>query len=66
MPTKILKLKILVILVYKRDSKLDWNNYRPISLLLNTVNVIKKLLYNKITEFLNNNNLIYRLQFGFS
>ena len=66
MPTKILKLKFLVILVYKRDSKLDWNNYRPISLLLNTVNVIKKLLYNKITEFLNNNNLIYRLQFGFS
>lgn len=66
MPTKILKLKILVILVYKRDSKLDWNNHRPISLLLNTVNVIKKLLYNKITEFLNNNNLIYRLQFGFS
>ena len=54
-----------VIPVHKNDSKLDCNNYRPISLLPNIEKILEKLVYNRITKFLNNNNLIYPLQFGF-
>ena len=53
-----------VIPVHKKDSKLDCNNYRPISLLRNIENFLEKLVYNRITKFLNNN-LICPLQFGF-
>ena len=54
-----------VIPVHKRDSKLEYNNYRPISLLRNAEKNLEKLVYNRITKFLNNNNLICPLQFGF-
>ena len=56
-----------VIPVHKKDSKLDYNKYRPISLLPNIEKKKKneKLLHNRITKFLNNNNnLIYPPQFG--
>ena len=53
-----------VIPIHKKDSKLDCNNCRPISLLPNIEKVLEKLVYNRITKFLNNN-LIYPLQFRF-
>ena len=53
-----------VILVHKKDSKLDCSSYRPISLLPNIEKILEKLEDNRITKFLNNN-LIYPLQFGF-
>ena len=40
-------------------------NYRPISLLPNIEKISQKLVYNRITTFLNNNNLICPLNFGF-
>ena len=48
----------------------DCNKYHPIFLLPNNEKKKKKkkkekLLYNRITKFLNDNNLIYPLQFGF-
>ena len=54
-----------VIPVHKKDSKLDCNNYRPISLSSNIEKNLEKLVYNRVAKFLNNNNLIYQLQFGF-
>ena len=54
-----------VIPVHKKDSKLDCNNYRPISLSPNIEKNLEKLVYNRVAKFLNNNNLIYQLQFGF-
>ena len=54
-----------VIPVHKKDSKLDCNSYRPISLLPNIEKNLEELDYNRITKFLNNNNLIYPFQFGF-
>ena len=47
-----------VIHVHKKDSKLDYNNYHPISLLPNIEKILEKLVYNRITKFLGNNNLI--------
>ena len=54
-----------VILVHKKDSKLDFSNYRPISLLSNVEKILEKLMYNRILKFFSDNNLIYSLQFGF-
>ena len=51
--------------VFKKDSKLDYSNYRPIFLLSNTEKILEKLVYKRLYTFLNKNNVIYNLQFGF-
>ena len=54
-----------VVPVFKKDSKSDYRNYRPISLLSNIAKILEKLIYNRLYTFLSNNNIIYNLQFGF-
>ena len=54
-----------VLPVFKKDSKLDYNNYHPISTLSNIEKILEKLMYKRLYTFLNNNNIIYNLQFGF-
>ena len=54
-----------IVLVFKKDSKLDYSNYRPISLSWNIQKILEKLTYKRSYTFLNNNNIIYNLQFGF-
>ena len=49
--------------VFKKDSKLDYSNYRPISLLSNIDKILEKLMYKRLYIFLNNNNIINN--FGF-
>ena len=51
-----------VVPVFKKDSKLDYSNYRPISLLSNIKKVLEKLMYERLYAFLSNNNIIYNLQ----
>ena len=34
-----------VVPVFKKDSKLDYSNYRPISLLSNVEKILEKLMY---------------------
>ena len=53
-----------VVLLFKKNSKLDYSNYLPISLLSNIEKMLKKLMYKRLYTFLNNN-IIYNLQFGF-
>ena len=50
-----------VVPVFKKDSKLLYNNYQTISLLSNIEKILEKYL---LYTFLNKNN-IYNLQFGF-
>ena len=57
---KIAKLKPL----FKRGSKTDPKNYRPISLLPLISKVIEKIVHDQ-THFLDKNNVIYRYQSGF-
>ena len=54
-----------VIPVHKKQSKVEYTNYRPISLLSNNEKIIEKLMYKRLSDFLDTNNLIYSLQFGF-
>ena len=54
-----------VVPVFKKDSKLDYSNYHPISLLSNIEKILEKLMYKRLYTFLDNKNIIYDLQFGF-
>ena len=54
-----------VVPVHKKDLKLDFSNYRPISLLSNLDKILEKIMYTRIFKFFSNNNLFYPLQFGF-
>ena len=52
--------------ILKKDSKLDYNNYCPISLLSYIEKILEQFLYKRLYTFLNNNNnIIDNLQFGF-
>ena len=60
------KLKIAkVIPVHKKDDKSNPGNYRPISLLSMLHKILEKLMYTRLTKFLNENNILYKYQFGF-
>ena len=54
-----------VVPVFKKDSKLDYSNYRSISLLSNIEKILEKFMYKRLFTFLDNKNIIYDLQFGF-
>ena len=54
---------VKVIHVHKKDSKLDFSNYRPFFHLSNVGKILEKLTYNRIYKFFSENNLIYSLQF---
>ena len=54
-----------VVPVFKKDSKFDYSNYCPISLLSNIEKILEKLMYKRLYTFLDNKNIIYDLQFGF-
>ena len=54
-----------VVSVHKKESKLDFSNYRPISLLSNIEKILERLMYNRIYKFFRENNIIDSLQFGF-
>ena len=47
--------------VFKNDSKLDYSNYPPISLLSNVEKILEKLLHKRLHTFLNDNDVIYNL-----
>ena len=60
------KLKIAkVIPIYKADDPSHFTNYRPISLLSNFSKFFEKVMYNRMIEFAEQYNILYRCQFGF-
>ena len=54
-----------VVPVFKKDSKLNYSNYRPVTLLSNVEKILEKLMYKRLYTFLDYNNIIYELQFRF-
>ena len=60
------KLKISkVIPIHKRDSTENLANYRPISLLSVSDKLIEKLMHKRLYGFLDQNNILFKNQFGF-
>ena len=60
------KLKIAkVIPICKADDPSHFKNYRPTSLLSNFSNFFEKGTYNRMIEFAEQYNILYRCQFGF-
>ena len=53
-----------VILIHKKDSKSNFTNYRPISLLSNLDKILEKVMHSRLITFLNIKD-IYPLQFDF-
>ena len=54
-----------VIPVYKSGSTMELNNYRPISVLNTFSKVFERLMYDRLTKFLDKYNVLYQIQFGF-
>ena len=48
-----------VIPIHKKQSKVYYSNYRSIPLLSNIEKIIEKLMYKRLSNFLDINNLIY-------
>ena len=51
--------------IYKKGSKLEAVNYRPISLLPLISKVFEKVIHDQLQVYMNNFNLIYKFQSGF-
>ena len=47
-----------VIPIFKKGSQLSTNNYRPISLLSNLNKILEKIMFNRVYNFLEKNNII--------
>ena len=60
------KLKIAeVIPIFKTENPNFIVNYRPISLLSNFSKFFEKVIYNRLVEFADKHDILYRCQFGF-
>ena len=51
--------------VHKKGSRLDINNYRPVTVLPVLSKIIEKIMFTRLNNFLNEKNLISCKQFGF-
>ena len=54
-----------VILIHKKNSKLELSNYRPICLLSNIDKIFEKLMHSRPFEFLEEKQILYYRQFWF-
>ena len=54
-----------VIPIFKTGSKLDVNNYRPISLLSVFSKIMEKIMHSRLYSFFETNKVLYSSQFGF-
>ncbi len=55
----------IVVPIFKGNSKMDMNNYRPISIISFILKIYEKLIYNRLFSFIKKHRLISDAQFGF-
>ena len=51
--------------IFKKGNKLDSSNYRPILLLPNISKILEKVMYSRLSKFLDKFDCLYNKQFGF-
>ena len=51
--------------IFKSGKKELLTNYRPISVLLCFSKILERIMYNRVCNYLNDNNLLFHKQFGF-
>ena len=54
-----------VLPLYKAEDPMLFNNYRPVSLLTVLPKVFEKIMYNRLLNFLDTYNILFKNQFGF-
>ena len=54
-----------VIPLYKKDDPMLFINYRPVSLLCSLSKILEKIMYNRVTSYLDYNKILFKYQFGF-
>ena len=60
------QLKIANVLpLYKADDSMVFNNYRPVSILCALSKVFEKVMHNRLLQFVNELDKLYKFQFGF-
>ena len=57
--------KAKVVPLYKKGSRLDVGNYRPVSILTSISKILERAVYVQVVEHCKSNNIIYPLQSGF-
>ena len=51
--------------IFKSDDESDANNYKPISLLSNFNRIFEKIMYKRMTSYIEQHDLLYPSQYGF-
>ena len=54
-----------VVALYKADDPMIISNYRPVSILPVLSKLFERVMYNRLLNFINENKLLYKYQFGF-
>ena len=54
-----------VIPLFKSGQSTLFSNYRPVSVLPAFSKIFERLMYNRLLKFINDNNVLYKYQFGF-
>lgn len=54
-----------VVPLFKNGNSMLIKNYRPISILPLFSKILEKIVYNRLIEFINHNDILYKYQFGF-
>ena len=54
-----------VIPIYKGGNSIMLNNYRPVSVLPLLSKIFKRIMYNRLIEFINTHDILYKYQFEF-
>ena len=54
-----------VVPIFKSGDEMVFTNYRPVSVLPIFSKILERLMYNRLIDYINDNKLLYKYQFGF-
>ena len=54
-----------IVPIFKADDEMVFTNYRPVSVLPVFSELLERLMYNRLIDYINENQILYKYQFGF-